>query len=274
MPIPDLRMADIGGDLVVSYRERGDGVPLVFLHGLGGRSESWVTQYETFAGRHRVVGWDAPGFGKSTNLPKDSPVIADYVDTLVRFLDALTIDCVHLVGHSVGTLMAAAFHKRHPGRLLSLTLAEAVTGSGTEPAEKRAEMIRVREQEVDTLGPAEFARTRTPGSLSPMAPAKTVARAVTFVSQMKPEGYKKAFRAMVAADMFAEAVPPKVPAMAVAGAHDRTAPPETVQRIAAAFPGMRVHRIENIGHQIAMEQPERFNALLTALIASASATAA
>lgn len=274
MAVPELKRADIGRGQVVSYRERGSGTPLVFLHGLGGRSESWVTQYDGFADRCRVIGWDAPGFGESTNLAKESPMIADYVDTLARFLDTLAIDRAHLVGHSVGTLMAAAFHKRYRDRVLSLTLAEAVTGSGTEPAEKRAEMIRAREKDVDMLGPAEFARTRTPNSLSPTAPAEVVARAVAFASQMKPEGYKKAFRAMVAGDMFAEAAPLKVPGMAVAGAHDKTAPPETVQRIAAAFPGMRVHQIDNIGHQIAMERPEQFNGLLARLLAEGASRAA
>jgi len=274
MPVPDLRTVDIGGGRVVSYRERGSGTPLVFVHGLGGRSESWTTQYETFSSRYRVVGWDAPGYGRSTPLAKDSPVIADYVDVLARFVDALEIERMHLVGHSIGTVIAAAFHKRHADRLLSLTLAEAVTGSGREPAETQAEMIRAREGELDRMGAAGFAAARTPNSLSPSADPAVVKRAVAFAAAMNVAGYKQLFRALVSADMAGEAVALKVPAMIVAGSDDRSAPPDLVKRIADAFPGMRHHVIGGIGHQIALEHPERFNGLLDALLSEVQQRAA
>ena len=274
MAVPDLKKADIGGGRVISYRERGGGVPLVFVHGLGGRSESWATQYDVFAARYRVIGWDAPGYGQSTPLAKDSPAIADYVDALTRFVDALGLERFHLVGHSVGTVIAAGFHKRHGDRLLSLTLAEAVTGNGRDPAEKRAEMICGREDELDRLGAAGFAKTRTPNSLSPKALPEVVQRAVDFAAAMNVPGYKQLFRALVAADIFVEVVPLKVPAMIVAGSDDRSAPPAVVQKIADAFPGIRHHLIDGIGHQIAIEHPERFNDLLKGFLAGHAAAAA
>ena len=49
MAIPKLKTVDIGQGRVISYREAGAGVPVVILHGLGGRSDSWVPQYETLS---------------------------------------------------------------------------------------------------------------------------------------------------------------------------------------------------------------------------------
>ena len=274
MAVPELKKADIGGGRSISYRERGSGIPLVFVHGLGGRSESWAPQYETFSPRYRVIGWDAPGYGQSTPLAKESPVIADYVDALTRFVDALRLERFHLVGHSVGTVIAASFHKRHGERLLSMTLAEAVTGSGRDPAEKRAEAIRSREGELDKVGAAAFARARTPNSLSPKASPEIVQRAVDFAAAMNVPGYKQLFRALVSADMFGEVAPLRVPAMIVAGSDDKSAPPEMVQRITDAFSGIRHHLIDGIGHQIALEHPDRFNNLLAQFLASQAAAAA
>lgn len=274
MAVPELRKADIGGGRVISYRERGGGVPLVFVHGLGGRSESWVTQYDVLSSRYRVIGWDAPGYGQSTPVAKESPVIADYVDALTRFVDALGLERFHLVGHSVGTVITASFHKHHGDRLLSFTLAEAVTGNGRDPADKRAEMIRGREDELDKVGAAGFAKARTPNSVSANAAPDVVQRAIDFAAGMNVPGYKRLFRALVSADIFGEVVPLKVPAMIVAGSDDRSAPPAVVQKIADAFPGIRHHLIDGIGHQIAIEHPERFNDLLTRFLAGQAAAAA
>lgn len=274
MSIPALKTVDIGGGQTIGYREAGDGAPLVFLHGLGGRSESWATQYERLSRGYRVIGWDAPGYGGSSPLAKDDPVIADYLDAAVRFADALRLERLHLVGHSVGSVIAAAFHRHHGDRLLSLTLAEAVAGNGRDPSDKRDAAIAARLRELDEMGAEGFARARTPNSLSPDADPKVIARAVEFASGMNVEGYKRLFRALVSADIFEEVVPLRVPGLIVAGADDRSAPPPVVKSIADAYPGIRHEVIPGIGHQIAVEHPDRFNAILEDFLAQAEAKAA
>ena len=74
MPAPDLKTIDIGNDERISYREAGNGTPVVILHGLGGRSESWVPQYEALSGRYRIIGWDAPGYNQSSEMLQDEPL--------------------------------------------------------------------------------------------------------------------------------------------------------------------------------------------------------
>ncbi len=269
MALPELKRADIGAGHI-SYREKGGGTPLVFVHGLGGRSGVWETQYEVFSDRFRVIGWDAPGYGESTNLETETPSIAHYVEVLARFIDALEIDRMHLVGHSVGTVIVTAFHGHYPDRLLSLTLAEAVTGSGMEDEEARAAKIRDREAEIDRIGVEEFARTRAPNSVSPGASDAIRQRAVENAMRMQVPGYKRAHRALVGANIFDEIAPLRVPAMIVAGADDRSAPAEMVRRIADAMPGIRHEVIPDIGHQIFLEHPERFNGLLESHLAAAA----
>lgn len=269
MAIPELKVVDIGGGRQISYREAGSGTPVVILHGLGGRSESWQPQYDGLADRYRVIGWDAPGYNASSEMPQDAPLIDDYVAVVARFVDALGLEKFHLVGHSVGTVLGAACHKAHPGRLRSLTLAEAVVGSGRTPREKQDEAIAARRKDFETLGPEGVARSRTPNSLSPNADPAVIQRAIEFAARVQVPGHLKLFGALIRTHIFDYVTPLACPAMIVAGSDDRSAPAELVRQIADAWPGIRHEVIEGIGHQIAMEKPERFLALLRDFLAAA-----
>ena len=96
-----------------------------------------------------------------------------------------SFDRFHLVGHSVGTCIAARVHQIHPGRLLSLTLAEAVIGNGTSPDDEKENMLVARARDLTEMGPEEFAMRRTPNSLSPKADPEAVAAAVKFAQGMR-----------------------------------------------------------------------------------------
>lgn len=274
MPLPDLKTIDIGNGQTISYREAGEGTPLVILHGLGGRSESWAPQYDGLSDSYHVIGWDAPGYGESSEMPGDAPDIPDYAEAALRFVDAMGIDHCHLVGHSVGTCIAARFHQSYSDRLLSLTLAEAVIGNGSSPDEEKQKMLEGRAADL-AGGTDDFAEKRTPNSLSPNADPAAVAAAVAFAKDMNVPGYLKLFGALVRANIFDFVEPLKVPAMIVAGSDDNSAPEEFVRQIAEAFPGIRYEIIDGIGHQIAFEKPELFvNLLRHHLEASEAAIAA
>jgi pimeloyl-ACP methyl ester carboxylesterase len=106
----------------------GGGAETVLLvHGNGDEADTWRHVFTSLAARYRVVALDLPGFGRSEARGDGS------VQTLARaledFLDALRVERVHLVGSSLGAVVAAIFVARHPARGLSLTL-----GGGASPA--------------------------------------------------------------------------------------------------------------------------------------------
>ena len=53
------------GDLSMAFHQCGSGEPLVLLHGIGSGARSWRQQVASLSGRHRVIAWDAPGYGGS-----------------------------------------------------------------------------------------------------------------------------------------------------------------------------------------------------------------
>lgn len=273
MAAPDLKTIDIGSGEQISYREAGSGTPVVILHGLGGRSESWVPQYDGLADRYRIIGWDAPGYNQSSEMPQEEPLIPDYVPVIKRFVDALGLDKFHLVGHSVGTVLSAGFHKAHPDQLLSLTLAEAVIGNGSQPRDKQDTAIAARANDYAELGPAEVARKKTPNSLSPNADPAVIEQAVAFAAQVKVPGHLKLAAALIRVNIFDHVAPLSCPGMIVAGSDDRSAPAEFVKQIADAYSGIKHHVIDGIGHQIAMEKPEKFVGLLRTHLDAAESSA-
>jgi len=268
MAVPDLRHVQ-AGDLNIGYREAGSGPALFFVHGMGGGSGNWETQYDRFADRYRVIGWDAPGYGESTAFESDPPSVGDYVMAMADFLDALGIEKVHLVGHSYGGIMVAGFQRAFRDRVLSLTLAQPVIGGGVADVKTRDEGIRERAEELERLGMDGFAKKHVPFSCSPDAAPEVIARGIAITAAMNPAGYLRQFRSLRHANIFEWTMRPRVPAMIVSGADDRTASRKMVEDIAVAMPGIRHRVIEGIGHMIYLEHPERFNVLLEDLLARA-----
>ncbi len=270
MGIPELKTVDIGQGQEISYREAGAGVPVVILHGLGGRSDSWVPQYENLSGKYRVIGWDAPGYNESSEMPQHEPIIQDYALIAKRFVDAMGLDRFHLVGHSVGTCISACLHQAYPEQLISLTLAEAVIGSGGETKEKQDAAIGARRKDFEDLGPVEVAKNKTPNSLSPNADPAAIQAAIAFASKVKVDGHLKLAAALIRCNIFDFITQLACPAMIIAGSDDRSAPPEFVKKIAESYPGINHQIIDGIGHQIAFEKPEKFINLLNEHLGAAS----
>ena len=164
--------------------------------------------------------------------------------------------------------MVTAFNRAYPGRVLSLTLAQAVIGGGEEKDVKRREAgITARIEELEKLGVDGFAALHAPRSCSPDAQPDVVARGIEVTASMNQAGYLRQFRSLRHANIFEWTGKVRVPAMIVSGEHDRTAGRKMVKDIADAMPGIRHHEIAGIGHMIYLEYPDRFNALLEDLLA-------
>jgi pyruvate dehydrogenase E2 component (dihydrolipoamide acetyltransferase) len=123
-PAPDTVSVEAG---TLRYLRQGDGGErVVLLHGFGGDLNNWLFIAPALAGERAVYALDLPGHGGSS---KD--VGSGALDVLARavlqFLGAEGLERVHLVGHSLGGLVAATVALEHPERVRSLTL---VAGAG------------------------------------------------------------------------------------------------------------------------------------------------
>ena len=112
------RTIDIRGT-ALSVMEAGDGPPLLFLHGAGGRL--WSPMLEQLSTRFRVIAPEHPGFGRST-IPAWMLSMADLSLFYLDVLEAMDLRDVNLAGHSLGGWLAAEIAVRSTSRLRSVSL--------------------------------------------------------------------------------------------------------------------------------------------------------
>ncbi|HRX90306.1 MAG TPA: alpha/beta fold hydrolase, partial [Steroidobacteraceae bacterium] len=109
----------------------GDGELVVLLHGIGGNRSNWARQLRVLAPRCRAVAYDARGYGESD----DGPVplsMADFSSDLGRVLDYFGAARAHVIGLSMGGMVAMDYCLRAPVRVASLVLADTGRGPAHE----------------------------------------------------------------------------------------------------------------------------------------------
>ena len=100
------------------FKKVNDLSPIVFIHGVGLTKEIWNRQIEFFKD-HNIIAYDLIGHGK-TPLEKKQLNIEDFLKQLVDLIDELEMKKIHLVGFSLGALIARHFAALHGDKLNSL----------------------------------------------------------------------------------------------------------------------------------------------------------
>ena len=252
--------------------DKADGPALVLLHGIGSAGRSFEHQINAFSSRFRVLAWDAPGYGGSTELPVDHPTASDYAIELARLLDERGIRRCHLLGHSLGCLIAARFMAIRPDRVQTLTLCSVATGHANVATVEREAALAQRLGDLAKLGPAGMAKERAPRLLGPAAAPDALARLTDTMSAVKPRGYGQAARMLSTGDVKADIArfPLPVPGQIIYGDADVITPPARNQEVAAVWKGATVHVIPGAGHALYIEQPAAFNAVLDAFLSKST----
>jgi 3-oxoadipate enol-lactonase len=235
-------------------REGAGGTPVLLLHGIGGSSSSFTEQSRALAAGHRVMAWDAPGYGASPD-PVAPPGISGYAHAAREVLD--TYGAAHVVGCSFGGVVATRLALDHPELVLSLTLADSSRGSGRSPDAGRR--MRERLTRLSALGPEAFARERGPTLLSPRADEAVREAVIASMSRVRMPGYGYAAAAMAETDHTDILKSIAVPTLVLVGEDDQVTGVEEARALAAGIPHARLHVIPAAGHTANREAPEVFN---------------
>lgn len=268
LSLTEPRFAVLPGGARISYLEAGtdNGAlpPLVLLHGMGSAARSWRDQLTGLSRNRRVVAWDAPGYGESTPLAPELPDAGDYARAALGFIDHLGIGRCHLVGHSLGTLMAARFAATWPERLFSVSFSGLAIGHAELPAEESHRLLHSRLDDMATLGPAGMAQKRGPRLLAPGAAPDVIASVIETMGMAKLPGYVQAARMLSGGNALADIarIPASLPVQFLYALDDVITPPADNLKGAALRPEAPAHAIRNAGHAAYLEQPALFNDIL------------
>jgi 3-oxoadipate enol-lactonase len=235
--------------------------PLVFLHGIGGTARVWRGQLDAFGDRYRAVAWDMPGYGGSS--PLQSVSIAALAGALKDFL--LEVGAVKpiLVGHSIGGMIVQQLLVHDPIIAEYVVLAQTSPAFGRPDGDWQKEFLEAR------LGPLD--RGETMASLAPRVVADLVGDdadpagielACACMATVPEASYRAAMTSMLGFDLRKSLGQISVPALVIAGTKDKNAPAPMVKKMASFIPNATYVELEGVGHLVALEQPNEFNAIL------------
>lgn len=245
--------------------EKGTGDVILFLHGVGGGAYSWMPQINSFSMKYTAAAWDMPGYGKSA-LP-GAMTFPELAGALLALLDDKDWDKVHLVGHSMGGMVAQEFAVAHQDRLKSLTLSATSPAFGSPDGDFQKKFVEAR------LAPLangatmdDLATELVETMMSADADPNGRQLAHDCMSNMSAETYRAAVECIVTFEQRANLPNISVPTLALVGETDTNAPAAMMEKMAAKIPGCRFVCLPELGHLANLEDPQAFDAALSAFL--------
>jgi 3-oxoadipate enol-lactonase len=247
----------------IALQEAGEGPLVVFLHGIGGNATNWVSQIQALAGDYMAVAWDMRGYGKSEDY-EGSLTEADVCNDLLAILNYYGVSAAHIVGLSMGGMVAQEFYRRHPDMVNSLILANTNAGIGVTFSEKqKMDFVRLRKQPLqEGLEPADLVDPMLKVLLGVNPPQTALENISESIKALHKESYIKAVEAIVEFDSSAVLSTITVPVLLVSGTHDQVIPVASMQAMSQEIAGSRLFVFEGAGHLSNLESPEKFNELM------------
>jgi pimeloyl-ACP methyl ester carboxylesterase len=258
MPLQRVGDVDLYYELVDYCEPWAHGrTPLLLIHGLGASHAMWLYQVPAFCGRFPVIAVDLRNHGASTKVYDDF-TIADMATDLVRLLRVLGAESVHVLGLSLGGMVALQLALDHPASVRRLVLADTLGGApaGMESIGKDALAF------IENQPMAEIARTRITNAFSPKIDPHTRDYLIDQVAQNDKPAYVRSARAgfrFNALDRLGEI---QKPTLVIVGEEDVTTPPMLSEVLASSIPNARLARIAGAGHISCIERPVEFNAVV------------
>ena len=236
------------GDVRLRYRDVGEGVPIVLIHGYSRSLEDWLAFADSFP-TNRVIAYDARGFGKSTKLSDVRRYGDAMVEDVIALLDQLRIDRAHLVGHSMGALIAANVAVAHPHRVASATLiAGPMYTDSSSFARTTGRWVRDLERGAGLRNFLPWLLPGLPDSVARGMSAQTMAAndSVVMVTAMR------SFPALAISTSVMAAA--QVPVFVAVGGGDPLAPTSRV--LAQHWPRARLVDLPGVDHGAIVSRPE------------------
>jgi pimeloyl-ACP methyl ester carboxylesterase len=252
------------------YERRGSGEPLLLIQGMSGSHAAWGEPFLAGLGDDvDVVAYDHRGVGDST--PQTDPFsIVQLADDAAGLLDALEWDTAHVLGISMGGMVAQELALRHPQRIRTLTLGCTYPGGAeaqlADPAliQELAGALLSGDRELAlrtgfkaNLSAAHVADEGNWPAFQEMATAVPVAVPVIMLQMQAVMGH----------DTSARLASIEAPTLVVHGTEDRMLPVVNGELIARLVPDARLELLDGVGHMFWWEEPERSAALVRSHVA-------
>jgi 3-oxoadipate enol-lactonase len=231
--------------------------PVVFLfHSLGTSGAMWAPQFESLGKSHRLIAMDCRGHGGTSC--RGAFTIDACVDDAHEVFKALGVDSAHVVGLSMGGLMAAELAARTDTakRVRSVTLACSYATLAGPSSQVRLEAAR------DTLARVsmtDFARQYMHDTATSSLDKKWRDSMIEVIGAMRSADYLATLKEILFHDCTPALGKISAPTMVLSGAQDRRVSEAATGQLAGAIAGVQAVRLEQAGHLANLEDPIAFD---------------
>jgi 3-oxoadipate enol-lactonase len=257
------------GEIELSYDRAGSGPPLLLIMGMSGTFDHWDATFLASLRRDfDVIVYDHRGVGSSARLESSgSLTIAQLAEDAAALLTALEVDSAHVLGISMGGMVAQELALAHPTRIRTLAL--GCTYCGGAGSMLASEEVMRKLAEGMTSGDRERAiRAGWEANVSPGFAANDDAYArfleIGLRRGVAVEVIMEQMRAITEHDTSARLAEIRLPTLVLHGTLDQLLPVQNGRLIAELIPDARLEIFEGAGHLFFWEQPERSAELVRA----------
>jgi len=252
----------------VSYSRTGTGEPVLLIQGVGAIGNAWTPQVEALRHRFSVITFDNRGIGASS-ITEGRISIESMADDALAILDAEGITRAHVVGHSMGGLIAMQLALTSPRRVRSLallstfpdgrsgsrlTLANFLTGIRTRIGTRRMRRNAFLSLVLSKAGMRPVNRRRMTAEMTALFGRDLATQPPIIMRQLRAMSrFDPTWRLRSLAS---------VRTLVVTGDEDRIALPAYGRKLAASIPGALYVEIANAGHAVPIESPALINRML------------
>lgn len=246
----------------LEYDTQGEGPAILFLHAFPLGLFMWDAQAAALRTTHRVVRFDARGFGGSP--AGDSLLTMERIaDDGKALLDHLGVSQAVVAGCSMGGHAAFAFARRHADRLKGLVLLDTRAGADNEEARKNRATLAERVRKEGALAAADVFLPKLLGETTQRERPEIVARLRERILATSPAGIANALAGLSArADSTPTLREIRVPTLILCGAEDTITPPSESEAMHKAIGGSRLEVVPRAGHLANLERPGDVNQIL------------
>jgi pimeloyl-ACP methyl ester carboxylesterase len=244
----------------------GSGPKVLFIQGVATHGDGWRPQTDALADRFTCLRFDNRGLGRSQPIGLAGIGVPQMADDTRAIVDHLKWDAMHVVGHSLGGLIALQFALENRSRVKSLTLM-CTFGRGKDAAPLTLGMMwHGMRSRVGTR------KMRRRGFLNLVMPKAELARrnADELAAQLEPlfghdigdqpQITGRQLAAMRACDLFPRLSElTGIPTLVMSAAHDRIAPPAAGRKLAEAISGARYEEFADAAHGLPIQCSREVN---------------
>ena len=243
------------GDLVTRYTLEGDGPVLTLIHGVGSDMESWDAVVKELGSGFRVLRYDLRGFGQSSKV-MGRYELSHFINDHTALLDHLEIAACHVVGFSLGGLIAQGIAIQHPDRVDKLVLSSTIAGRTKEEAGRSRQQLHNLERGIagdhfrkslDRYFTPEFQK----------AHPEIIDRLEERNKRNDPECYAAAYRVIVETDLADELHRIKAETLVMTGEHDRGCNPRMAALMQDRIPNAKRVIHPKLRHNVLAEAPDQ-----------------